>query len=62
MINWDEELEKIFNDPLLADVKVPIRKVSSSDRLIAGFQQILDFVEKNNRLPENCTESNERIC
>lgn len=61
MINWDEELEKIFNDPLLADVKVPIRKVSSSDRLIAGFQQILDFVEKNNRLPENCTESNERI-
>lgn len=23
MINWDEELKKIFDDPLLADVTAP---------------------------------------
>lgn len=26
MINWDKELEKIFADPLLADVKAPQKK------------------------------------
>ena len=52
MINWDKELEKIFADPLLADVKVPQKKVTSSDRLIAGFQQIVDFAESHGRLPQ----------
>ena len=50
MINWDKELEKIFADPLLADVKAPQKKVTSSDRLIAGFQQIVDFAESHVRL------------
>ena len=29
MINWDEELEKIFADPLFADVTAPQKKVTS---------------------------------
>ena len=49
MIKWDEELEKIFADPLLADVTAPKRKVKASDRLIAGFQNIVEFVETNRR-------------
>lgn len=53
MINWEKELEKIFNDPLLADVTAPRKRVTSSDRLIAGFQEILDFFEANGRLPED---------
>ncbi len=53
MINWEKELEEIFNDPLLADVIAPRKRQTSSDRLIAGFQQILDFYEINSRLPEN---------
>lgn len=58
MINFEKELERIFDDPLLADVKPPRKRVSSSDRLIAGFQQIVDFFEANGRLPEdNTTES-----
>ena len=32
MINWDEELEKIFADPLFADVTAPQKKATSSDR------------------------------
>lgn len=53
MINWDEELEKIFDDPLLADVSAPRKRTTSSDRLVAGFQEILAFYEANGRLPED---------
>ncbi|MDE6237023.1 MAG: hypothetical protein K2M45_04075, partial [Muribaculaceae bacterium] len=53
MINWDKELEKIFEDPLLADVTAPRKRTTSSDRLIAGFQEILAFYETNGRLPED---------
>ena len=56
MINWDKELEKIFEDPLLADVTAPRKRATSSDRLIAGFQEILAFYEANGRLPEDTTE------
>lgn len=61
MINWDEELEKIFADPLLADVTAPKKKVTSSDRLIAGFQRIVDFVETHNRQPQNVDDREERM-
>ena len=56
MINWEKELEAIFNDPLLADVTVPRKRATSSDRLIAGFQEILAFYEANSRLPEDTPE------
>ena len=60
MINWDKELEKIFADPLLADVKTPQKKVTSSDRLMAGFQRIIDFVESHGRLPQKSDDREER--
>ena len=53
MMNFEKELERFFDDPLLADIKPPRKRVSSSDRLIAGFQQIQDFYEANGRLPED---------
>ncbi len=28
MINWEKELEAIFNDPLLADVTAPRKRLS----------------------------------
>ena len=56
MINWEKELEAIFNDPLLADVTAPRKRATSSDRLIAGFQEILAFYEANERLPEDTPE------
>lgn len=56
MINWEKELEKIFNDPLLADVTAPRKRATSSDRLIAGFQEILAFYEATGRLPKDTPE------
>lgn len=56
MINWGKELEKIFEDPLLADVTAPRKRTTSSDRLIAGFQEVLAFYEANGRLPEDTPE------
>lgn len=58
MINLEKELEKIFNDPLLADVTAPRKRVTSSDRLIAIFQEISDFYEENGRLPMETPEEN----
>lgn len=58
MINWEKELEKIFDDPLLADVTAPRKRTTSSDRLVAGFQEILAFYEANGRLPEENSEEN----
>lgn len=51
MIRWEKELEQIFDDPLLADIVAPRKRVTSSDRLIAGFQEISDFYGTNGRLP-----------
>ncbi len=56
MINWEKELENIFDDPLLADVTAPRKRATSSDRLIAGFQEILAFYEAKGRLPEDTPE------
>lgn len=56
MINWEKELEIIFNDPLLADVTAPRKRTTSSDRLIRVFQEILAFYEANSRLPEDTLE------
>lgn len=56
MINWEKELERIFEDPLLADVKPPRKRITSSDRLIAGFQEITDFYDIHGRLPEDKPE------
>lgn len=56
MINWEKELERIFEDPLLADVKPPRKRITSSDRLIAGFQDITDFYDIHGRLPEDKPE------
>lgn len=52
MINWEKELTRIFEDPLLADVIPPRKRITSNDRLIAGFQKIMDFYEANGRLPQ----------
>lgn len=60
MINWDEELEKIFADPLFDDVTAPPKKITSSDRLVAGFQRIEEFVETHSRLPQKCDDREER--
>ncbi len=37
MINWDKELERIFEDPLLADVVTPKRRATSSSHCSKGM-------------------------
>ncbi len=60
MRDWNKELQEIFEDPLLADVKPAQKRVKSSDRLVAGFQQIVEFVEANGRCPQNSEDRLER--
>ena len=60
MIDWDAELEKILADPLFADITAPKRTAKSSDRLIAGFQRIVEFVETHHCLPKSDGNRDER--
>lgn len=52
MFNFEEVLKIVLNDPVLADVKPRKKRVTSSDKLIAIFQEVMDFYEINGRLPE----------
>lgn len=53
MMNWEKELEDVLNHPLFDDVKPIRKKPTSSDRLVAGFQEVCAFYETNGRLPED---------
>lgn len=58
-MDFSDDLIKLFESDD-GKIFVPHKKkavVSSDDRLVASFQQIIDFVEKNNRPPE--LESND---
>lgn len=56
MFDFKKALEAVLDDPILADVTAPRKRATSSDRLIAGFQEILAFYEANSRLPEDTPE------
>ena len=60
-MNWEEELESLFNEPIFDDVKAAPAKITSADRLIASFLEINDFYEKNNRLPSANGAMDEKI-
>lgn len=57
MIDWNKELEEIFQDPLFDDVTAPRKRTTSSDRLIAGFQEISDYTEAHGCPPTEETDS-----
>lgn len=56
MFDLKQALEEIAKDPIFANLKPARRKTTSGDKLIDGFQKILDFYEANGRLPENRPE------
>ncbi|MCM1296813.1 MAG: GIY-YIG nuclease family protein [Muribaculaceae bacterium] len=56
MIDWTKELDEILEHPLFANVTAPKKRPTSSDRLIAAFQEVCDFYEKNGNLPDEQTD------
>lgn len=57
MIDWNKELEEIFQDPLFDDVTAPKKRTTSSDRLIAGFQEICNYAGVHGCPPTEETNS-----
>lgn len=51
MIDWEKELAEVLKDPVFADVKPTQHRISSSDRLVKSFDEIIAFVESNGRKP-----------
>ena len=58
-MNWEEELLKLFDTEEFADIKAPVQKKTSSDRLINSFLEVVSFVEANNREPQEDGSINE---
>jgi len=58
----EEILNNIFSsDPLgLLEIKAKNPVITADDRLIATFEEINDFYEKNNCEPQKTTDMNER--
>lgn len=57
----DDWLQEVLANPVFADVKPAQRRATSSDRLVKSFQEVLDFVEQNGRLPMNGGSLNEKL-
>ena len=60
MSKIDDWLQEVLQNPVFADVKPQQHRATSSDRLVKSFQEVLDFVEKNNRLPQNNSSFEEK--
>ncbi len=59
-MNWEEEIKKLYGDPVFDDVKpLPVR-ATTTDRLVESFEEINDFYQTNNRLPEISGDAKER--
>lgn len=56
MFNFEKALKIVLNDPVFADVKPRKKRATSSDKLIAIFQEVMAFYEKMGRLPEDNPE------
>lgn len=52
MSKWDDELLRIFDETPFVGVKPAANKPTTSDRLVRSFDEIMEFVERNNRMPE----------
>ena len=61
MSKIDDWLQEVLQNPVFADVKPQQHRATSSDRLVKSFQEVLDFVEKNNRLPQNNSSFEEKM-
>lgn len=52
-MDWDKELEALFDLPIFDDIKASPKRATSSDRLVKSFLEIVDFVDSNGREPQN---------
>lgn len=59
-MNWEQELEKIFSDPLFADVKPAQVQPTSTDRLVTSFEEVNAFYEIHKRLPDVNGDTSEK--
>jgi hypothetical protein len=55
------ELEAVYEDPLFADVKPTEPKLTSGDRLVQSFEEIIAFYETHQRLPDETKGRNEKL-
>lgn len=53
MNKWEDELLRIFDEAPFVGVKPASKKPTVNDRLVRSFEEITEFVERNNRMPED---------
>jgi len=60
-MTWDEEFESLFDLSIFNDVRIPVAKILSGDRLLQSFEEINAFFENYDREPKLDAPLNEKI-
>ena len=59
-MNWEEEIKKLYGDPVFDQVKPLPSRPTSTDRLVESFEEINDFYKANNRMPDGNGDAKEK--
>lgn len=59
-MNWEEEIKKLYGDPVFDKVKPLTARQTSTDRLVESFEEINDFYHVNNRVPDDNGDTKEK--
>lgn len=51
-MDWPKELLEIFDDPLLAHVKLKPQPMSADDRKVQKLQEVADWIAAHGREPQ----------
>lgn len=51
-MNWSEDLVSLFDDPLLANVRPFPPRITSDDRLVESFLEVVEWVKVNEKSPQ----------
>lgn len=51
-MEWPEELLKLLEDPILANVRIKVPIPSANDRMAGKLEEITVWVEQHGRLPQ----------
>ena len=60
-MNCDDEFRALFDLPMFENVRPPVPKATSTDRLTQSFEEVNAFYEANNREPSQDGPFDEKV-
>lgn len=60
-MDWPKELLDLFDDPLLADVKLKPQPLTAADRKVQKLQEVAAWIAENGHEPQATGDLNEKL-